>query len=122
MALAIWASIVLTQCPKPVSSGAAPCPQTAEPDRARFDTGGFIEVPPGDVRAVSLVRMIGLEPTLPRGNRNLNPARLPISPHPQTYDTFEFTTFGGKATVVVTVVVLDCLARIWPRPAGRADW
>ena len=30
-----------------------------------------------------LVRMIGLEPTLPRGNWNLNPARLPISPHPQ---------------------------------------
>ena len=29
-----------------------------------------------------LVRMIGLEPTLPRGNWNLNPARLPISPHP----------------------------------------
>ena len=31
---------------------------------------------------VFLVRMIGLEPTLPRGNWNLNPARLPISPHP----------------------------------------
>src|ERR1035437_3697892 len=29
-----------------------------------------------------LVRMIGLEPTLPCGNWNLNPARLPISPHP----------------------------------------
>src|SRR6478672_4320061 len=29
-----------------------------------------------------LVRMIGLEPTLPRGNWNLNPARLPVSPHP----------------------------------------
>jgi hypothetical protein len=32
-----------------------------------------------------LVRMIGLEPTLPRGNWNLNPARLPISPHPHFY-------------------------------------
>lgn len=32
-----------------------------------------------------LVRMIGLEPTLPRGNRNLNPARLPISPHPRVF-------------------------------------
>ena len=30
-----------------------------------------------------MVRMIGLEPTLPRGNWNLNPARLPVSPHPQ---------------------------------------
>ena len=29
-----------------------------------------------------LVRMKGLEPSLPRGNWNLNPARLPISPHP----------------------------------------
>jgi hypothetical protein len=27
--------------------------------------------------------MKGLEPSLPRGNWNLNPARLPISPHPQ---------------------------------------
>src|SRR4029079_16774100 len=31
---------------------------------------------------VLLVRMKGLEPSLPRGNWNLNPARLPISPHP----------------------------------------
>ena len=61
-----------------------------------------------------LVRMIGLEPTLPRGNRNLNPARLPISPHPQTYDTFEFTTFSENATVVVIVVVLDYLAKNAP--------
>src|SRR4051794_32408448 len=30
-----------------------------------------------------MVRMIGLEPTLPCGNWNLNPARLPISPHPR---------------------------------------
>jgi hypothetical protein len=30
-----------------------------------------------------LVRMKGLEPPLPCGNWNLNPARLPISPHPQ---------------------------------------
>lgn len=26
--------------------------------------------------------MIGVEPTLPFGNQNLNLARLPISPHP----------------------------------------
>ena len=31
----------------------------------------------------SLVRAIGLEPTLPCGNWNLNPARLPVSPRPR---------------------------------------
>ena len=66
-----------------------------------------------------LVRMIGLEPTLPRGNRNLNPARLPISPHPQTYDILEFTTFPAKRTVVVSVVVLDYLARMRLRARRR---
>src|SRR5438874_10381231 len=30
-----------------------------------------------------LVRAIGLEPTLPCGNWNLNPARLPVSPRPR---------------------------------------
>jgi hypothetical protein len=29
-----------------------------------------------------LVRMKGLEPSLPCGNQNLNLARLPVSPHP----------------------------------------
>ena len=62
--------------------------------------------------------MIGLEPTLPRGNRNLNPARLPISPHPHVYDVFEFTTFPAKRTVVV----LDDLVKTAPRAAGNAAW
>jgi hypothetical protein len=39
----------------------------------------------GEGLGYEVVRMIGLEPTLPRGNWNLNPARLPISPHPQFY-------------------------------------
>jgi hypothetical protein len=29
-----------------------------------------------------MVRMKGLEPSLPFGNQNLNLARLPVSPHP----------------------------------------
>src|SRR5947209_19051828 len=33
----------------------------------------------------SMVRAIGLEPTLPCGNWNLNPARLPVSPHPHRW-------------------------------------
>ena len=33
----------------------------------------------------SLVRMIGLEPTLGFPNQNLNLARLPVSPHPHRY-------------------------------------
>jgi hypothetical protein len=28
---------------------------------------------------------------MPSGRSNLNPARLPISPHPHVYDSFEFT-------------------------------
>ena len=32
---------------------------------------------------IFLVRVVGLEPTLQR-NRILNPARLPIPPHPRT--------------------------------------
>src|ERR1022692_1012525 len=71
---------------------------------------------------ILLVRMIGLEPTLPCGNWNLNPARLPISPHPHVYDTFEFTTFSGNATVVVSVVVLDYLVGMRSGAAGNADW
>src|SRR6266853_107105 len=39
-----------------------------------------------------LVRMIGLEPTLPCGNWNLNPARLPVSPHPHGYGYTRNTT------------------------------
>jgi hypothetical protein len=31
----------------------------------------------------NLVRMKGLEPSLPCGNQNLNLARLPVSPHPR---------------------------------------
>ena len=53
-----------------------------------------------------LVRMKGLEPPLPRGNWNLNPARLPISPHPQNVDIYEFSTFEVKRTVVVPHPVL----------------
>jgi hypothetical protein len=30
-----------------------------------------------------LVRTVGVEPTHPRGHRNLNPARLPVPPRPQ---------------------------------------
>ena len=44
-------------------------------------------LPPLQFPRKLLVRMIGLEPTLPRGNWNLNPARLPISPHPHCYVT-----------------------------------
>ena len=63
--------------------------------------------------------MIGLEPTLPRGNRNLNPARLPISPHPQDYDTFEFTTSLVRRAVTVPVAVLDYLANLKLCPVSR---
>jgi hypothetical protein len=66
-----------------------------------------------------VVRMIGLEPTLPRGNRNLNPARLPISPHPHVYDVFEFTTFFLRRAVAVPVAVLDYPAQN-ATPCGRA--
>jgi hypothetical protein len=66
----------------------------------------------------SLVRMIGLEPTLPRGNRNLNPARLPISPHPQTYDMLEITMFCLRRTVAV----LDDLEESVPLPPGTSCW
>ena len=52
------------------------------PTRARKTRNGKATAGRGRFRG-SMVRMIGLEPTLPRGNWNLNPARLPISPHPR---------------------------------------
>ena len=67
--------------------------RTARPVRfgAGINQGGIV------------VRMKGLEPSLPRGNRNLNPARLPISPHPHVYDVFEFTTLSETAAGAKTV-------------------
>src|ERR1035438_7037346 len=45
-----------------------------------------------------LVRMIGLEPTLPCGNWNLNPARLPISPHPHVFWNYNVASPSGATS------------------------
>jgi hypothetical protein len=55
-----------------------------------------------DVRKL-LVRMIGLEPTLPRGNWNLNPARLPVSPHPHDVDSYAIKNHSGAIGLSFTL-------------------
>ena len=40
-----------------------------------------------------MVRMKGLEPSLPFGNQNLNLARLPVSPHPHASLNYTLRAF-----------------------------
>jgi hypothetical protein len=41
------------------------------------------------------MRMRGVEPPLPKGNRHLKPARLPIPPHPQVLSARPFDKLGA---------------------------
>ena len=58
-------------------------PTAGHVNRARQSIPGHPETPPSGSRHMTAVRARGLEPPPPLGDRDLNPARLPIPPRPQ---------------------------------------